>query len=170
MATARGERDLEKWALMVRRTRDCDGWRELERLALLEADESRNDPRQTLERLGLVAGSHSREAGMGDRMLSLARRYGVAVSAVALALLLTLAIPPVRNESPTALFFAAVMVSSWYGGLEAGLLATALATGAINYFIMPQVYAVVLGPGEIVRISVFLLVALLISSLNALRR
>ena len=55
MATARGERDLEKWALMVRWTRDCDGWRELERLALLEADESRNDPRQTLERLGLVA-------------------------------------------------------------------------------------------------------------------
>ena len=55
MATARGERDLEKWALMVRWTRDCDGWRELERLALLEADESRNNPRQTLERLGLVA-------------------------------------------------------------------------------------------------------------------
>src|SRR5512147_1292717 len=55
MATARGERDLEKWALMVRWTRDRDGWRELERLALLEADESRNDPRQTLERLGLVA-------------------------------------------------------------------------------------------------------------------
>ena len=55
MATARGERDLEKLALMVRWTRDCDGWRELERLALLEADESRNDPRQTLERLGLVA-------------------------------------------------------------------------------------------------------------------
>ena len=107
---------------------------------------------------------------MGDRMLSLARRYGVAVSAVALALLLTLAIPPVRNESPTALFFAAVMVSSWYGGLEAGLLATALATGAIDYFIMPPVYAVVLGPGEIVRISVFVLVALLISSLNASRR
>jgi signal transduction histidine kinase/CheY-like chemotaxis protein len=107
---------------------------------------------------------------MGDRMLSLTRRYGVAVSVVALALLLTLAIPPVRNESPTTLFFAAVMVSSWYGGLGAGLLATALATGAIDSFIMPPVYAVVLDPGEIVRMSVFVLVALLINSLNASRR
>ena len=107
---------------------------------------------------------------MGDRMLSIARRYGVAVSVVALALLLTLAIPPVRNESPTALFFAAVMVSSWYGGLGAGLLATALATGAIGSFIMPPVDAVVLGPGEIVRMSIFVLVALLISALDASRR
>src|SRR5512144_1308335 len=59
---------------------------------------------------------------MGDRMLSIARRYGVAVLIVALALHLMLAIPPVRNESPTALFFAAVMMSSWYGGLGASLL------------------------------------------------
>ena len=36
---------------------------------------------------------------MGDRMLSLARCYGVAVSVVALALLMTLAIPSVRNET-----------------------------------------------------------------------
>src|SRR5512135_1387280 len=101
---------------------------------------------------------------------TLARRCGVAVSVVALALLMTLAIPPVRNESPTALFFAAVMVSSWYGGLGTGLLATALATGAIDSFIMPPVDAVVLGPGEIVRIGVFVLVALLISALNASRQ
>ncbi len=53
MATAREDGDLEKWALMVRWTRDCDDWRELERLALIEADESQNDPRQMLARLGL---------------------------------------------------------------------------------------------------------------------
>jgi hypothetical protein len=42
--------------LMVRWTRDRDGWRELERPALLrEADGSRNDPRQILARLGLGA-------------------------------------------------------------------------------------------------------------------
>jgi hypothetical protein len=63
MATARGDGDLEKWALMVRWTRDRDGWRELERLALLEADGSRKDPRQILERLGLVAET----ARQGDR-------------------------------------------------------------------------------------------------------
>jgi signal transduction histidine kinase/ActR/RegA family two-component response regulator len=101
---------------------------------------------------------------------TLARRHGVAVSVVTLALLMTLAIPSVRNESPTALFFAAIMVSSWYGGLGAGLFATALATGVIDSFIMPPVYAVVLGLGEIVRIGVFVLVALLISALNASRQ
>jgi hypothetical protein len=56
MTTARGDWDLEEWALMVHWPRDRDGWRELERPALLrEADGSRNDLRQILERLGLVA-------------------------------------------------------------------------------------------------------------------
>ena len=98
------------------------------------------------------------------------RGYIAAVAAVAAALLLTVLIPPIRGESPTALFFAAVMVSSWYGGLGPGLLATALAAWAIDYFIMPPVYALVLGLGDVVRIAVFVLVALLINSLNEARR
>ena len=68
MATARGDWDLEKWALMVRWTRDRDGWRELERLALLEADGSRNDPRQILARLGLIAEPARQRDHPGIRM------------------------------------------------------------------------------------------------------
>src|SRR4051794_15568165 len=107
---------------------------------------------------------------MGDGIPSIARRYGAAVTAVSLALLLTLACPPVRSESPTALFFAAVMISSWYAGLGPGLLATALSVCLIDYLIMPPAFSIVLRPGDVVRIAVFVLVALLISSLNLARR
>ena len=107
---------------------------------------------------------------MGDGIPSIARRYGAAVTAVFLALLLTQACPPVRSESPTALFFAAVMISSWYAGLGPGLLATALSVGLIDYLIMPPAFSIILRPGDVVRITVFVLVALLISSLNLARR
>lgn len=52
-----------------------------------------------------------------------------AVAGVAAALPMTALIPPIRGEGPTARFFAAVMVSSWYGGRGPGLPATALAAG-----------------------------------------
>jgi hypothetical protein len=54
MATARGNRDLERWALLVRWSRDRGGWRALERLALRETDGTWEDPRQILGQLGLV--------------------------------------------------------------------------------------------------------------------
>src|SRR5262249_1457063 len=107
---------------------------------------------------------------MDNGMPSIVRRYSAAVTAVALALVLTLACPPVRSESPTALFFAAVMISSWYAGLGPGLLATALSVCLIDYFIMPPAFSIVLRTGDVVRIAVFVLVALLICSLNLARR
>src|SRR4051794_18750869 len=103
---------------------------------------------------------------MGDGIPSVARRYGAAMTTVALALLLTFACPPVRSENPTALFFAAVMISSWYAGLGPGLLATALSACFIGYLIMPPAFSIIVRPGDVVRIVVFVLVALLISSLN----
>src|SRR5262245_29478408 len=57
------------------------------------------------------------------------RRYGVAVASVALALLL-------REKHHSALFFVAVVVSTLYGGVGPGLAAIALATGAIEYFLV----------------------------------
>src|SRR5205807_7632717 len=64
------------------------------------------------------------------------RRYGVAVASVALALLLSIWVPtPLLEKHHSALFFVAVIVSTLYGGLGPGLVAIALATGGIEYFL-----------------------------------
>src|SRR5436853_6742779 len=65
------------------------------------------------------------------------RRYGLAVASVALALLLSIWLPtPLREKHHSALFFVAVIVSTLYGGVGPGLAAIALATGAIEYFLV----------------------------------
>ena len=98
------------------------------------------------------------------------RRYGVAVLSTGLALLLTLLLAPWLDLPVSPLFFAAVAVSAWYGGFGPGLCAALLSTLAINYlFISPPVAPVPIGPGTLVRLLSFLIVALLISSLQAER-
>lgn len=65
-------------------------------------------------------------------------RYGVAVLAVGLILLLRLLpAPPITPQSPFLLGGAAVMVAAWFGGLGPGLLATALGVLAGDYFFLP---------------------------------
>ena len=98
------------------------------------------------------------------------KRYAMAVAAVGLALVLTMSSEPIRSSCPSALFFAAVMLASWFGGIGPGLLATALSVGAIDYFVMSPAFAVRIDLGDLVRILVFLVVASLISALNHMRR
>src|SRR5690242_21559222 len=75
---------------------------------------------------------------MPERPRSLVRRYGVAVAAVAVALLLKALLSSVLNvDIPFLLFFATVALSAWYGGLGPGLLATALAALSIDYLLLP---------------------------------
>jgi PAS domain S-box-containing protein len=82
--------------------------------------------------------------------------------------LLTLLIKPLLAPTITPLFFAAVTVSVWYGGMETGLLATVLSALSINYFFTEPIYKLSVATlGELVRLSVFVLVTLLISSLNS---
>lgn len=70
-------------------------------------------------------------------------RYGAAVLAAGLALLLQWQLVPLfgsdPNASPFIVFFAAVMVAAWFGGLGPGLLATALSALISWYFFLsPQ--------------------------------
>jgi PAS domain S-box-containing protein len=70
------------------------------------------------------------------------QRYSVALLTVALALLFKLILGYLLGiHEPFLLFFSAVMVSAYYGGMGAGLLATALATLANDYFFLPPFYA-----------------------------
>ena len=100
-------------------------------------------------------------------------RYSVAIFCVLLALVLMLVLDrwvPIRR-SPFLVFFAAVMVSAWYGGLGAGLCATASAASAATYFFLPPIYLLrVDDPGDLVRLGIFVLVSLLLVSLSSTRR
>ena len=94
-------------------------------------------------------------------------RYGIAVLSVATGLLLSLLLQPLANETNFLLFVAAVMISAWYGGLGAGLLATALAVLVSSYFLLPPLYTLNMAdPDDVVHLGLFILVALLISSLH----
>jgi signal transduction histidine kinase len=70
-------------------------------------------------------------------MYSVLLRYGAAVSAVGIALLLKKCLDSfIGDENPFLLFFVAVMAAGWLGGQGAGLLATVLATVASDYFFL----------------------------------
>ncbi|HET7876107.1 MAG TPA: PAS domain S-box protein [Methylomirabilota bacterium] len=97
------------------------------------------------------------------------RRYGLAVASVGLAWAFTLAAPPL-HKLPTALFFAAVTLTAFYGHLGPGLLATALSTAALDYSFMAPVRGLSDGLEETVRIAAFALAAALINSLHERRR
>ncbi|WP_166507403.1 PAS domain S-box protein [Nostoc sp. 106C] len=94
--------------------------------------------------------------------------YVVAVLAVGTALLLTILLQPLLSQTIFLLFFAAVAVSAWYGGMKPGLLATALATIAVTYFFIPSVSSPFIYPRDsILRLCLFVLVTTLISWLNS---
>ncbi len=96
--------------------------------------------------------------------------YGVAVLAVGLALLLQFVLVPLfggdPDSSPFMLFFAAVMVAAWFGGLWPGLLATTLSALLSNYFFLfPQYAMQTEDPAQGLRLAVFVLEGALISTL-----
>ena len=63
--------------------------------------------------------------------------YGVALVAVAVAVMLRFALRPiVSTEAPFVLFFAAVMAAGWYGGFRPGMVATLLCAATASAFFM----------------------------------
>ena len=97
------------------------------------------------------------------------RRYGVAVLSVLLAWGLALEIPALRGVA-IAVFFAAVTLSTFYGHLGPGLLATALSMAILDYSFLPPIRDLMGGVGETVRVATFALAATLINSLHERRR
>jgi signal transduction histidine kinase len=95
--------------------------------------------------------------------------YGAAVLAFIASLLITKALWPLLDPASTPLFFAAVMVAAFYGGLGPGLLTTILSTWAIDFFFTPPLNTLDFTVGNLARAGMFMLVAIIISSLNATR-
>ncbi|HYX15223.1 MAG TPA: PAS domain S-box protein [Nostoc sp.] len=94
-------------------------------------------------------------------------RYGIVVLIVALALVLMLMLDPwlSMKETPFLLFFSAVMVSAWYGGLKSGLLATGLSAFLSSYFFLLPANDLSFDLSNFLRIGLFALQGLLFSIL-----
>lgn len=97
-------------------------------------------------------------------------QYGVSLLAFSTALLLTHLLWPVLEPSGATLFFAAIMVAAFYGGLGPGLLVSTLSTLAIDYYFVPPFSTFELSVSNVARAGVFLLVAVMTSWLNASRK
>jgi PAS domain S-box-containing protein len=95
-------------------------------------------------------------------------RYGTAVIAVVVATLLRLALEPVLvSRLPFTLFYPAIMVSAWAGGLGPGIVATVLSGVAASYFWVPPPHSWKIQDGtELLGVLTFVGVGLLISALN----
>jgi K+-sensing histidine kinase KdpD len=94
-------------------------------------------------------------------------RYGAAVVVTGLALVLQELLYRWVKEGPNAtpflIFFGAVMIGAWFGGLGPGLLATALSAMLSWYlFLYPQNSIVIDRFGQGLRLVIFVLEGVLI--------
>jgi two-component system sensor kinase FixL len=116
-----------------------------------------------------VSQSH-RDSGFSSRRLRASgavSRYGVALGALGVALLLRYAF---RNaligKVPYLQFFPAIMVAAWYGGLGPGVLATALSCLAAMYFLLPPDGWGVSDPADVLSLVVFGAIGFVFTWLN----
>ncbi len=97
-------------------------------------------------------------------------QYGVSVLVCVLALWLTNLLWPLIEPSASTLFFAAIMIAAFYGGLGPGLLVSVLSALAIDYYFVAPFRGFEISVANIVRAGVFMLVATMTSWLNASRK
>ena len=97
-------------------------------------------------------------------------RYTIAIAAVAAALGLAALIPSKADPSHFSLFFIAIMLVSWYGGLGAGSLATVLAAVSLDYFFISPHQSIHVDWRALLRLAVFIAVAVLTSYLTTARK
>jgi K+-sensing histidine kinase KdpD len=95
-------------------------------------------------------------------------RYGLAVVAGAATVVLRLALDPIWGvQLPFITLFPAIILSAWLGGLEPGLLTTAITGLAAKYYwIEPAHSFAVDDKGELVAALVFVVVGVVIGVLN----
>src|SRR5882762_3167145 len=96
-------------------------------------------------------------------------RYGVAVLSTTLALIPSLLLTNVA-ESRLTVFAVAVMVSAWYGGWKPGLVATSFALTVSAYFSLSGPHTPAQYRTAVVRLALFVFIALLICWFNGALR
>src|SRR5262249_53745289 len=116
------------------------------------------------------------EPGMGRRSVPFfadggrLANYGLAVVLVASALPLARSLEANFVGAPVSLMLCAVMLSGWFGGLGAGLLASALAFLAFSYEFVAPIQSLSINPAQIPRLLAFGVSAFLIGLLSGGQR
>ena len=105
--------------------------------------------------------------GTSTRITSVVLSYGLAVLSVAAAFSITQLLRTYFEPTPNSLFFFAIVVSSWFGGLGPGLLSGVLSVGVIHYYFIYPRYIFWVNPEDVPRLAVFLISAAAISWLSA---
>src|SRR5882724_2207034 len=96
--------------------------------------------------------------------------YGIAALSVVAALILS-RWPALHLEAaPVSLFFSALMLCSWFGGVGPGLLAASLSTLVFYFYFLPPTHSLAAKPEELPRLAVFAISALFVGSLSAAQR
>ncbi len=101
-------------------------------------------------------------------MLRTLWRYAFAVLTVAAALVITKSLEQYTDITP--LFYAAIVISAWFGGMGPGLVAVALATVALDYYFVPPLYTLRPDLKQISFLVVFGFLAVLTSWMSAKRK
>jgi signal transduction histidine kinase len=95
-----------------------------------------------------------------------AARYAFAILTSLVALGLSHGFNPTVCDYLFEIFQGAVVLSSWYGGLGPGIVTSSLSILALDYFFIPPVHTLRVGVGDVGRLFVFGVVAILTSSLS----
>ena len=97
-------------------------------------------------------------------------RYGLAVGAVAVATVMTWLIWRWIKPQVSPLYFVALLVAAWHGGLGPALVATALSGFISIYAFSDPVYSVRVDAEDFLRVAVFVVVSVAVSALANGRR
>ncbi|HEX8697016.1 MAG TPA: PAS domain S-box protein [Longimicrobium sp.] len=94
------------------------------------------------------------------------QRYGLALAATGAALGVSLLLRQWVESNVFIFFFAAVVLTAWFGGRGPALVVAALAVPLSAYFLLPPFGRWMLTPGDLPRLAVFLAVAALIGAMH----
>jgi PAS domain S-box-containing protein len=97
-------------------------------------------------------------------------RYALAVILPVATLAVTLTLWPIIHDSPLLLFYVAVSVTAWLGGLGPGLIAAVASVFLAEWFLFEPLYTLPSSLFDVIQILMFMFVAGLISWLEHQRK
>lgn len=118
----------------------------------------------------LALSSPERNPWSRMRAVNATQSFGSAFVCVAAALGLSLALQRLFPYPFLFLFFAAVMVSAWFGGTAPGLFAVFLSTLAVDYFFVPPFHSFEVNATDVAYFAAFVVCAVLASWVSSSKR